>query len=72
MSRERALYWDRIGRASVQGEGGQYSREGKVKMKKQVRDEQESYKRDGEAKSDPFRVSRQKVFPGLDSGYCCS
>lgn len=32
-------------------------------MKKQVRDEQESYKRDGEAKSDPFRVSRQRFFP---------
>lgn len=35
--------------------------EGKVKKKKQVRDELESYKRDGEPKSDPFHVSREKV-----------
>lgn len=42
--------------------------EGKVK-KKQVRDELESYKRDGEAKSDPFHSSRETVFPSSDSGY---
>lgn len=44
--------------------------EGKVKMKKQMREELESYKRDGEAKSDLVHISRQ-VFPCSDSWVCC-
>lgn len=44
--------------------------EGKVK-KKQVRDELENYKRDGEATSDPSHGSREKGFPCSDSGYYC-